>query len=525
MLNDKEKNTDENIEENIVEENIVEENVTDNSQDTQVLKQKKKGKIAGLFLSRAFKRGSLATVITALFIVAILIINVISSLLVKNFDFLNFDFSTNSINQLSDDTLNLLDSLEDDINITILAKEDQYKSAGDVYTQAYTVIKQYDQKSDKINIDWVDIYANPSFVNKYPDDQLVPTDYIVTKGDDYRILTTDMLFNLVYDEATGEQTVESINVEPTVTTAIMNVISGEQTKISFVEGLGDYDANAFKSILKQNNYEIVESKIATEEFDKDSNVLVLFAPTVDLSAEGAEKISDFLNNDGEYGRSLIYIPTTPTDVDTPILDSLLEEWNIKLKKGFVADEDAKYKVTNDGVSILDYDNKDFTAGLKSESIPLVQVYGVPVEILDENSVKPLFSTSENAMYIPFDADENFKPEDAETGKYTIGAISTKVDGKTGENKSSVITINTPYMFSEQFLSATTFNNAEYFVNLINIQSEKEDTGVIIAPKNTVDRAIGIMMEEAESISIIFTTVLPILILLIGLVVWLRRRKK
>ncbi len=486
---------------------------------------KNRGKAGNVFLSRAFRKGTAATVITALFIAGIIIINIIASLLVQNFDFLNFDFSTNSINQLSDDTINLLDSLEEDINITILADEEQYKTAGDIYTQAYTIISQYEQESDKIHIEYVDLYANPAFVNEYPDDQLEPTNYIVQKGDDYRILTTDMLFNLVYDETTGEQVVESINIEPTVTTAIMNVISGEQTKITFIDGLGDYDANSFKAILKQNNYEVLETQIATEEFDKESNVLVLFAPTVDLSVEYSDKISDFLDNDGDYGRTLIYIPSTPMQTDAPILESLLKDWNISYEDGFVSETDASYKVTDEGVSVLDYDDENFTAGLDSTSVPLVQVYGVPVIIPEDGSVVSLFSTSENAALVPFDYDENFNLDEAETGKYSIGAISTKVDGETGENKSSVVTITTPYMFSEQFLTATTFNNAEYFINLINIQSDKEEVGVIIAPKNTVDLSLGIMADEASTISIIFTTILPILILVVGIIVWIRRRAR
>ena len=484
-------------------------------------KKKNNSKIASVFLSKAFRRGTVATVITCLFIVAIIVINILCGVLTTKTNFLNFDFSTSSVTKLSEDTTDMLASLDKNITITILADEKDYQSAGEVYAQAYTLIKQYDTQCDKIKVEFVDLYSNPTYVNKYPKENLAPANYIVSCGDEYRVLTESMLFNTSTDES-GNTVVESINIEQSVTTAIMNVIGGEQTKITFINGFGDYDANAFKNILKQNNYEILETPILTEDFDEESNVAVLFAPTVDLSTENAQEITDYLNNDGKYGRTLMYVPASTLETDTPILNSLLEEWDIKVKQGIVTEQDEKFMVTNSGVSVLTYDDKDFTAGLRNETLPLIQQYASPFELLDENTVKPLFSTSDKAALIPYDVKEDFTLDDAEKGKFTVGAISTKTDN---ENKSCLIAIGSPYMFMDQFLATTTYNNADYLVNMVNIQSDKPETGIIIAPKNTNSQYLGIKVDQANALLTLFAVVIPIVLLIAGAVVWIRRRNK
>lgn len=484
--------------------------------------KKKKKKGAGRLSSRAFKKGGAATLITCLFLAAIVIINVICNILVDKFNVLSFDLSTNSVNQLSEDTLDLLSGLEQDVKITVLAKENDYISANTYFSQANSLVHQYEKRSDKISIEYIDLSENPTFTTKYPDDTLYAGNYIVSCGDKYRVLTDNELFNLTYDQTTGEQTVESLNVEPAVTTAILNVTSAEQTKIAFLEGFGDYDASALKSLLKQNNYDVSEVTLITEDIEADTAAVVIFSPTVDLSSETAQKINAFLNNNGKYGKTLMYIPASTAKTDCPILDSLLEEWGMAFEQGVVSETDSSYLVTNSGISILDYQNEDYTAGLKNSTIPVVQVYSQPISILDDSNVKSLLSTSESAALIPYDADENFSIDNAEKKQYCTAAISTK---SGNEADSNIVAVASPYMFYDEFLSASSFNNAEYFINVLNILTDKEDVGVTIAPKNLTNQELGIVAAQYNGLGILFAVVLPIIILGVGVVVWLLRRNK
>ena len=275
--------------------------------------------------------------------------------------------------------------------------------------------------------------------------------------------------------------------------------------------------------MENNNYEVVETSLLTDEIDSEAPIAVLFTPTVDLDSASIQKLSDYLSNGGNYGKTLIYV-AAQSRTETPLLDSFLEEWGMALGDGYLAETDAQYlPVSNNPyLSIFDFANDDFTAGLKNASIPLVGAYSKPVTILDEANATPLFTTSENSGLIPFDADENFDFEGAIDGKYNAGAISThKGDGAD----SSVIAIGSAAMFNRQFLSSSTFNNAEYFINMANIQSGNEEEGITIAPKDISLQELGIMSAQAMTIGTVFMVVIPVIVLILGIVLWLRRRNR
>lgn len=119
----------------------------------------------------------------------------------------------------------------------MLASEEDYKNNNQYFLQANTLLKQYPVYNDKIKIKYVDLSANLASVSSYPDDDLAAGDYIVKCGERYRVLTTTDLFNMTTDQQTYQQTVESLNLEPAVTTALLNVTSKEQTKVTLSTAL------------------------------------------------------------------------------------------------------------------------------------------------------------------------------------------------------------------------------------------------------------------------------------------------
>lgn len=493
------------------------------AEKTESKRPKKKKKSFAKLHSRAFKRGGLSILLVCLFIAGVVVINLISNVLVEKIPALSIDMTGTAMNELSQDTIDFITTLDKDVEIMVLATESDYVAANQYFLQANSLLKQYHNYNNRITIDYVDLAANPTFTGNYPDETLAAGDYIVQCGDNYRLLTTEDLFNMTYDQTTYSQVVESSNVEPAVTTAILNVTSEDQTKVAFVNGFGDYDADAYKKLLENNNYEVVETSLLTDDIDSEAPIAVLFAPTVDLDSTSIQKLSDYLSNGGNYGKTLIYV-AAQSRTETPLLDSFLEEWGMALGDGYLAETDAQYlPVSNNPyLSIFDFANDDFTAGLKNASIPLVGAYSKPVTILDEANVTPLFTTSENSGLIPFDADENFDFEGAIDGKYNAGAISThKGDGAD----SSIIAIGSVAMFNSQFLSSSTFNNAEYFINMANIQSGNEEEGITIAPKDISLQELGIMSAQAMTIGTVFMVVIPVIVLIFGIVLWLRRRNR
>ena len=108
-------------------------------------------------------------------------------------------------------------------------------------------------------------------------------------------------------------------------------IEYEPKTTTFEDALSVFDltpSSAIKTLLQNNAYQVNDVSLATGDLDEDAKFAILYAPSVDLDEGTVEKISKWLDNDGKYGRNLIFIPTE-NNVDTPNIDSLLNEWGMQ----------------------------------------------------------------------------------------------------------------------------------------------------------------------------------------------------
>lgn len=510
--------------ETVIEENKdadKEEKAADNNSEKN---QKKDGKLKALFKSRKMRKGGLSIAFTAVFIVAVIVLNMIAGLITNKVPALSFDLSSQQTYNLTQDTIDFVETINKDITISVLASESDYTGASQYYLMASTLLNQYKNYNDKIKIEYIDLTANPTYINNYPDDTLQQGNYIVKCGEKYRILTNDDLFETQMSSDYSSYEVTGLNVEPAVTTAILNVTSENQVKVQFIEGFGNYNADAFKNLLEQNNYDVSTVSTLTEYIDKDAEALVLFTPTTDLDETSVKKIKEFLNNNGNYGKDLMYVAAA-TPVEAPNLDALLEEWGMKMSEGVVAEMDSsKLLSSNDPfTSVLEYNNTDYTDGLKDSSLYIVGGEIVPVEISDENTATSLLVTSASAKLYPFTADENFKIDDVKEQQFNAAAIATKTSGDN--TASNVIVMGSSLIFNSNAIKMSSYNNGAYLMNMMNKVTENTDEGITISGKDLSSPSLGITSDQIQLWTIICMGVFPVAIIIVAIVVYIRRRNK
>ena len=522
--------TDETTDDEITEaEEITADKNTSKPKETEEVSQKKKdSKIKRLFKSRKLRKGSFSIMFIAVFVAVVIVLNMVASLLTEKIPALTFDFSTTKTTQLSQDTIDFLQTIKKEVTITVLADENQYTSANEYYLMANTVLKQYHNQNSKIAVKYIDLTANPTFVSKYPDDTLSGGNYIVECGDKHRILTNSDLFNITQDMY-GSSQVESLEVEPAVTTAILNVTSDNQTKIRFIDGFGDYDASAFKELLEKNNYDVASINTLTESIEESVEALVLFMPSVDLDDTSIQKIKDFLNNNGNYGKDLFYV-ALPQKVEMPKFNAFLEEWGMKLGEGIVAETDTSKLVPYGGrydyrISLIDYSagSTEYTQGLKNKAINILGGYIIHIEITNENTAIPLLQTSESAKLVKFSDTEDVDLEKITAQQYNAAAIGTKKSGN--DETSSVTVFGSGLIFSSGIISIPSYNNGAYLVNLTNKLTDNTDEGIIIEGKNLELASLGITTDQINFIQVIVMFGIPLLIVIAAIVIWVRRRNR
>lgn len=487
--------------------------------------EKKDSKLKALFKSRKLRKGGLSIAFTAVFIVLIIVVNMIANLVTTKVPSLTFDLSASKTYELSQDTIDFVETIDKDVTVSILASESDYTGASEYYLMASTLLKQYQNYSDKIKIEYVDITANPTYVNNYPDETLYQGNYIVKCGDKYRVLTIDDLFETTTDSY-GSTQVTGLEVEPAVTTAILNVTSENQIKVQFIDGFGDYNADALKKLLEQNNYDVSSVSTLTQEIDESAEAVVLFTPSVDLDDASVKKIKNFLNNNGNYGKDFIYV-AAPIEIESPNMDALLEEWGMKMGEGMVAETDTSMLpyAQDYYTSVLEYSNTDYTEGLKDSTLNLIGGEIVPVEITNQNTATTLLQTSTSAKLRLFSTanDENFDFANVESQQYNAAAVGTKTSGDS--TVSNFVVFGSNLLFNSYAIQLPTYNNGSYLVNMFNKLTDNTDEGITIDGKNLEQPSLGITTDQINVWTIICMGVIPVIIIVVAIVIWVRRRNR
>lgn len=486
---------------------------------------KKQSKLVRFFKSRNAKRGAVAIILTILFIAVIVGLNILASTIG-----LSWDLTPNSIYELTETSLEYISTLEKDVTIYVLAEEQTLEDQGEYYLQVNKLLHEFENNSKHIKLKYVDLSTNPSFAQSYPDVNWNAEPYImlIEYKDDHIAVSQQDIFT--YDEeylAYGEYYINGQKCEQAVLTAIFNITAEEKIGVTMLTGHGELENTALSSLLMNNAYDVETVSLLNGEISKDSQFVILYAPTNDIDKDTYDTLVDWLYNNGEYGRTLLYVPNDMVTEDTPYIDMLLEEWSMSVSKGWVYETDPSY-MTNSGapnlISIFNYEEGEFVSNLKDTSIPVVMMYCMPVELLD-TSATSLLSTSDKAVVRPLDADENWNENDEEQGKLCGAAISSQ-GNEDNTKKSNVIVIGSYAALSEAAFSTTSFNNSNYIVNMFNTISHRDDIALTIEGKTIESTELGITsLGTATILGFVFYIIIPLAVAVVGIVMWIRRRHR
>lgn len=496
------------------------------------LPKKKKSKFKSFMTSRKAKRGSIAVLLTLIFVAAVVVLNIICTLLVNRFPALSADLTSNSAFEIKQETKDYLETVDKDITITLFTEKNDISSKGQYYVQAEKLLKQIEQYGKNVTLKYLDLSTNPTFTQQYPNVNWSGSKYfaLVECGDKYVCLGEDDVFtyNEQYLQYYGEYYIEGQNVEQGVLTAILNVTSEKTVKVGVI---GDVDAEKcddFTKLLTNNAYTVEDVSLLNGSVSDDYQFLILFAPKADLTEASVEALNTWLSNNKDSSKALIYVPMDRMEAKTPNLDTFLEEWDIAVDSSYIFEQNTQYSVYSQVpqvTSVFDYSEKDTTyqTGLKSTDVRVFMPYCMSISILDENNVQPLLVSSESACLRPFDADSSWTAEDQKMAVQN-GAV---VSSRAGEKYSSNVFVFGSYdAFASSTLSQTSFNNSAYFVNIFNTLAQRENAGITIEGNNIENPELGITSTaQIVTFGVIFLGMIPLLILIIGLVVWIIRRNR
>ena len=472
-----------------------------------------------------------ALVITAVVLVATILLNVVVSLMSDKLPGMSIDLTSKGAFQLSETSIKLAQNVKKDLKITFLDDKQSYRSkasSNTYYAQVMAIAEEYGKYNNKISAEYISIVDNPNFENKYPQETLSADNIIVSCGDKYRILDQYDIFNVKSYYSTYSY-IASSKAEEAFDGAILSVTSTESTKLAIVEDNSTEDFTYFKNILEQNNYELVSVKLEQEDIPKDAKMLIVFTPEKDFSKTAAKKIRTYLENNKEYGKNMLYIPSSKT-YKTPNLDEVLSDWGITVGDGLAYElESSSVYGRNMYDGILCYMGSNaFTSKFDDNSAPVISSYARPITLDSDAETQSLLQYSSKSGVCPSDADDSYDFTGNAKGNIIIAGYG--VNGIFANDKKSSDKISTGFVFGsstmfEKTILASTYSDQKYILAMLSESCGRVDQEISVEAKELTQYDVQIDNNSASVIGLVCYVGLPIAVICAGLIVFVKRRNK
>ncbi|MDE6780019.1 MAG: GldG family protein [Ruminococcus sp.] len=511
---------------------------------------------------KKFKYGSMSAVVIALVIVLVIILNLICSMLAKRSP-LKIDLTADNRYEISEESVEAIKNLKGDVEITVTFPKSDFASMGAYYQQMYayygmnvetpyemipSILENYEmyakQGSGSIKVQYVDMNKDPDIISKYRNfyNNDIPEGSIIVfsgNGDNGRVkvISREQIISMIKPANTSTQTAVTMTFvgESTLTSAIMNVTDANPIKTGFISmmngaslsGQGyDIMTEEFMSFLEKNGYDCTEIDIATDSISPEEyDFLVLPMPAVDFSADIIGKLGDFLYNDGNYQRNMLYIPSLYVG-ELPNISEFLADWSIEVEENVVLD-DTNWIETyifnqniNKNINIkVEINDTDSVGSLPNETLPIVAPATKKLNILTKNNDSVATSVLKS-METSFDQDSEAK------GARDTAIVSVKETSAGLDRYSShLLVLGSSYMISDTLLTQTNaFNNANVIIGMLNTMTGKE-TSAVIPDKALQQALITPTAAEMNGIRIFVLYAIPVIVAAIGIVVFVRRKNR
>lgn len=475
-------------------------------------------KIKKLFQTTGTKQGSFSIGVTAIVIAIVVVANMIIGQLPEKYR--NIDVSSTKIYEISDTSKDLLKELDHKVTLTVLAVKDETDD------RITTFLSKYAGLSKNVSVKWIDPVLHPSALTENNAEK----DTIVVKCEDTGKSTTVAFSDIIVQDMssyyyTGSASESEFDGEGQLTSAINYVISDASQTVYRTSGHGESTfSTTISDLMKKNNYNVEElNLVMNTEIPDDCDLLMMYAPTNDLSQEEADVMKNYLKSGGK----VMLILGDTTSEQLPNLMGILSDYGMKEADGYIADPKRCYQGNAYYLFPQLSVSGDMANGISSQMVLLVNTHGLELSdpARDTISVNAFMSTTNNAYAVT---------EDAQTeGSYTLGAVATESiskDDAEDENstddsetlESRLTVISSASMIDSQITDAfTTLENTTLFMNAVTANFDGVKN-ISIEPKSLSVEHNTVQHSGLLSLLVIFGV--PIIFLIGGFSVWYRRRK-
>lgn len=493
-------------------------------------------KIKKLFQTAGTKHGTYSVGMTAIVIAIVVVVNLIVGQLPEKYR--NVDVSSTKIYEITDVTKELLEGLDQEVQMTVLAVKDETDE------RITTFLSKYAALSKNVSVEWIDPVLHPSALTEYNTSENTIVVSCEDTGKSTTVSFDDIIVTDYYSSYySGSASESEFDGEGQLTSAVNYVVNDETQTIYRTSGHGETTfSTTISDLMEKNNYTVTElNTVMDPEIPEDCDLLLMYAPTTDLTENEKNAILEYLSGGGKV---MILLGDT-NSTELPNLAAVMQEYGIEGAKGYIADPQRCYQGNYYYIFPSLSVSGGMANGISSEMVLLINAHGLNLT----DAARDTISTS---SFMTTSGDAYAVTEDAQTqGAFTLGAVATETisteddadadtgtDAETDTNaetdtdadtdtadttvESRLTVISSASLIDSQITDTlTTLENTTLFMNAVTENFDGVQN-ISIEPKSLAVEYNTVQHSGLLSLLVIFG--IPLIVLVGGFVVWFRRRK-
>ena len=506
-------------------------------------KEKNDVKFSEKFSLKIRKTIIVSKMMTILIVLALIAAFIGLNVWVSSLDLPEIDVTSNKIYTLSDASKKALESIDQYIKIYVFGIDENDSVVG--------LIKQYCEANDKISYEMLSSESNLAKVQEFELEDGYSI-VVIESGESKKIIDASAEFHS-YDYTTYA---EVDTTEQTLTNSILGLSVENKPKVYFVEGhdeFGEKELGVLTTYLKNEAMEFeTVNLMTTGKVPDDCDVLAIMSPATDFLENETQAVIDYINKGGN-----IFLTQDVLSQDSQFVNfkRILDLYGVSVENGYILETDSSRVVSNYPYIFKPEvsSSNEITSDIYSDSYMWFayaeKLNFISAEELENLNVtyEELLGTTDSAVFVTdFSSDASTAASTAQTGHCTVSALVTKTisEGTSTSNEEQEQTENsdavkselvivangrfiTDYVVSEisnQYPLSYLGSNKDFAINAISFLSNKEN-GLTIRKDMAGTSYVFTASEKQNKIVLAIIFAIPVIILLIGIIIWKQRKKR
>lgn len=471
------------------------------------------------------KSAGLSVLVTVVFVVVAVLANVVMSMILERLP--DIDLTNNGIYRLTEDSVRVIEPIDQQVELIVCYEEEDLKSTK-YGRQTYEILKGYGRLNGEIRLRFADLLKEPELSSRYGEYGVTSGSIVIRSKDRVKVVSLNDCIETQMDYTNYTYVYQS-RAEQVLTSGILFVTDDEVMTASILTGHAEAGCRDMIHYLQENNYRVVEQNISTEEIDPQAQLVFLLAPTTDYASAELEKLDRFLDNDGMFGKTLVYV-ASHEQPPLPGLESFLAEWGIGVGGGLIVETESSNVYDQQGFmfgALYGEAVAPYQEQMKNASMPFLGYYCRPLFVLweekDNRSAACLIGSGESCTLYPL-GEQYFDPATGEKGAYGLAVLGDRLKYVgTQAHRSYVAAFGSAAMFSSSQIVSDNFGNKDFTVNLINTLAGKQK-GISIPSVGFAYEKLQFTRADYTTVSVLFGILIPGIVFVAGTAMWLHRRR-